>query len=304
MRNLGVWVSSFVLLASAALYLAQPAAAVPIQDTSAFAGDADRPLVEPPGEPEDRPPPPPAVDDEPPRPPDQGGRMGPGGRGAWGRGGGPFGRGDGACGPRRPRHFQLMERLLPLIAQDHPDLAHRLVQLRDKAPQEFERVLGDALAIRFEEALARRGQRPMPPGGPQPSDGPGGPEWVDPQLRSDPVAQFFAHKTRELERRNEELERRSMELVERYNEQRQRCEPEAHVERDELRRRIEETVAEHFNVRTELREIELRRVEMELDRLRQMVERIRDDVKRREQARGSITERRLRQLLGEEGGAW
>ena len=195
-----------------------------------------------------------------------------------------------------------MERLLPLIEKDHPDLAHRLVQLRDQAPQEFERVLGDALAIRFEEALARRGQRPMPPGGPHPPGTPSGPKWDEPEAREQHAR--FEREMQELQGRNEELERHSAELTRRYHELRERPEPELREEQAELRRRIEETVEQHFDVRTELREIELRRVEMELDRLREMVERIRDDVERREQARGSIIERRLRQLLGEGGDAW
>jgi len=196
-----------------------------------------------------------------------------------------------------------MERLLPLLAEEHPDLARRLVEMRDNAPEEFERVLADALAIRFQEALERADRDAMPARGPRPPGAPAGPRWDDPQARA-PVAQFFAHETRELERRNEELERRSIELAQRCKELRQSREPEAPLESGELSRQLEQTVDEHFGVRTELRRIELRRVEMQLEGLRQVVERIREDLERREQARESIMERRLRQLMGEQGAEW
>lgn len=311
MRNLNTWILSSVLFTIAALYLVEPAAGAPVRDGPGSAQDADRPLIEPPDQPEDQPPPPPTAEDE------SRGRMrepgppagrGPGsgrgmGRGPGGSGGRAMGRRAGPDRPHRPRRFQVMERLLPLIAEEHPDLARRLVEMRDKAPEEFERVLADALAIRFEEALQRADRDPMPARGPRPPGAPAGPKWDDPQ-RQDPVAQFFAHETRELERRNEEVERRSMELAQRYNELRQSREPEAPLERDELRRQLEQTVDEHFGVRTELRRIELRQVEMQLDRLRQAVERIRDDLEWREQARESIKERRLRQLLDEQGDDW
>jgi hypothetical protein len=222
--------------------------------------------------------------------------MGAGGWGAGARGPGPFGRSQRAGGPEGQRRFQLMDRLLPLIAKDHPDLARRLAQLREDSPAEFERVLGDALAIRFEEALERRGQPPIPPGMPL------GPERGDREWRE--RHEGFEREMGEFQQRNEELERRTQELARRYDELRERPEPELGEQRDELRRQIAEVVEEHFSVRSELRKLELRRVEGELDRLREMVERIRDDIERREQARGAIIERRLRQLLGEEGSDW
>ncbi len=195
-----------------------------------------------------------------------------------------------------------MERLLPLIARDHPELAERLTRLRESSPEEFERVLGDALAIRFGEALERHTQESMPSErGPRPPGRPPGPRRDEPEAREQQAR--FEREMHELQRRNEELGQRSAEFVRRYRESRERPE-ESREERDSLRRRIEETVEEHFNVRAELRAHELRRVEAELDHLREMVERIRDEVERRAQARGSIIERRLQQLLGEEGSDW
>lgn len=215
---------------------------------------------------------------------------------------GPFGRGGDARGARRQPHFQFMERLLPLIARDHPDLAERLTRLRESSPEEFERVLADALAIRFEEAHERHTQESVPSErGTRPPGRPPGPRWDKPEAREQQAS--FEREMHELQRRNEELEQRSAELVRRYRELRGRPE-ESREERDAVRRRIEEAVEEHFNVRTELRSHELRRVELELDHLREMVERIRGDVERREQARGSIIERRLQQLLGQEASDW
>lgn len=312
MRGLKTWILSSVLCTIASFYLVEPAVAAPTQESSTAARNADRPLVEPPDQPEDQPPPPPTAEEElrrrtrelgPPagRGPGAGRGMG---RGPGASGGRAMGRRAGPDRPYPPRHFQMMERLLPLIAEEHPDLARRLVEMRDQAPEEFERVLADALAIRFEEALRRADREAMAADRiPRPPGAPAAPRWDSPQP-GEPVAQFFTQETRELERRNEELERRSIELAQRCRELRQSREPEAQVESGELSRQLEQTVDEHFGVRTELRRIELRRIEMQLDRLRQAVERIRGDLEWREQARESIKERRLRQLLGEQGGDW
>lgn len=307
MKSLNACILSSVLVTIAAFCLVEPAAGAPARDGPGGAQNADQPLVEPTDEPEDQPPPPATAEEESRRrmrePGSPAGRgRGPGrgmGRGPGGSGGRAMARRAGPDDPWSPRRFRVMERLLPLLAEEHPDLARRLVEMRDKAPEEFERVLADALAIRFEEALERAGRRPESVGGQRPS---GRPDWDDSESREHHAR--FEREMRELHGRNEELERRSVELARRYRELRERREPELHAELEEIRALIERTANEHFDVRTELRAIELGRVEMELDRLRQMVERIRDDLERREQARDSIMERRLRQLLGEQGDDW
>lgn len=293
-------VSTLLLLVIGTLWLAEPAVAAPLLDDAlASAGQAQEPPAE--GEPSRSAEEAKKQDERDVRPPGRGRGMVPAGRGG-GRGAGPMGRGGGMGGPVRGRHFQLMDRLLPLIERNHPDLARRLVELRDTAPEEFERVLGDALALRFERALERRAGGPMSPGGRRPPGMPPGPHRGEPEMREQQAR--FEREMQELERRNEELERHSVELAQRYNELRERPEPELREERGKLRRRIEETVEEHFNVRTELRGFELRRIETELEHLRGMVDRIRGDLERREQARGSIIEGRLKRLLGEEEGDW
>jgi len=256
------------------------------QDGIAVAVETDEPLWQPPDEPADDKPRPPGARQQrqpPPTPP---------GAGPWGAG--------RPGGPRYPLRAGLMERLLPLVAERHPELAEKLRRLRQRSPEEFRRVLADALAMRLEEALERGERRPFGPGRPPR----GAPEWDEPEreVREQHVA--LAREAHELHRHNEELEQRSYELAERFRELRERRDSGLEPELDEVRRQIERTVEEHFNVRTELRRIELRRVEMELDRLRETVERIRDELERRERARGAITERRLRQLLGEGGEDW
>ncbi|MFQ5807101.1 MAG: hypothetical protein ACE5I3_11695, partial [Phycisphaerae bacterium] len=221
---------------------------------------------------------------------------------------GRFGPGLDPIRRQRAHRFGLMERLLPLIAERRPDLAERLKRLRERSPEEFRRVLVDALAMRLEEALERGEPRFFgrggPPRGPRPLARLAGPKSGEREREMHGQNRALEREAGELHRRNEELERRSHELAQRFRELRERRDPELEPERDEVRHLIAQTVEEHFNVRTELRRIELRRVEMELDRLREMVERIRHDLERREDARGPIIERRLRQLLGEEHEGW
>jgi hypothetical protein len=298
MRNTITWLLAVVLLPSAAPCVAASVSAVPLQDDSGVAQAAEEPLWEPPEEVEKEPEAPPAEPGERPpragehrpRPPLPAGqrpraepRMG---------------------GPRRPPLPELMDHLLPLIAQQRPDLAERLRDLRANAPEQFRRVLVDALAMRFEEALEREehrlhhGERPAQPGPP----GHGRIEGRGPERHSPREAHLL--EMRELQRRNEEFEQRSMELARHYRELCERREPELEAERDEVRRQIEETVHEHFELRTELRRTELRFIEIELDRLHEEVERIRRELERRDEAHRAIVEGRIRQLVGEGAEGW
>jgi hypothetical protein len=306
MRGLLASFVGIVVLPGAVLYATAAVIASPCQDESALVTQTEEALWDPPDEPQDRPePPPPSAEDRPPpvraraqRPPAGPAPAVP-----------PYGRG-GPPGVRRlPPRPGMAERLLPLIGERHPELAEKLRRLRERSPEEFRRVLADAIAVRLEEAL-ERGERRLPgPGdfreGPRPPEPrPAGPEWDEGEREIHEPHMALDREARELRRHNEELERRSHELAQRFRELRERASPDLEPELDEVRHLIERTVEEHFNVRTELRRIELRRVEMELDRLREMVERIRHDLERREEARGPIIENRLRQLLGEEGEGW
>jgi DNA repair exonuclease SbcCD ATPase subunit len=105
-----------------------------------------------------------------------------------------------------------------------------------------------------------------------------------------------------LHRRHEELERRSHDLAAELRELRERGEqPERQAE---LMEALEHTVNEHFDVRTELREFELRRIRGELEHLQRAIEEMRGDLERRARERDSIVERRVRMLLGEDTGGW
>ncbi len=306
MRSQLAWFLSIVVLCGVALYVTGAVMAAPCQDGSALAADGEEALWQPPDEPQDRPePPPPSPEDRPPPARVRAQRPAAGPAPATP----PYGRG-GPPGARRlaPR-MGMAERLLPLIAERHPELAEKLRRLRDRSPEEFRCVLADAIAMRLDEALERRERPAFGPAargmGPRPPEPrPDGPEWDEGEREIREQHMALEREAQELHRHNEELERRSHELAQRFRELRERREPDREPELDEVRHQIAQTVEEHFNVRTELRRIELRRVEMELARLREAVERIRHDLERREGARGPIIERRLRQLLGEGGEGW
>ncbi len=229
-----------------------------------------------------------------------------------------------------PPEAMLLDRLMPLIAEQHPDLAKRLRDLRRQSPEEYRRVVAEALAVRLEEAMRHRGQpgmpfgpHPMPEGGPghlPPGGGPrppmfGGPpdhppmppdrpDWDEPGGEPSPEMREFEMHMRELDRHNEELERKSMELAHKLAELREREEPKLDELRERLRRELAECVEEHFNVRTEFRKAELHRLETELGHLKRALDELRENLERRERARGAIIERRIKQLLGEDGDAW
>ena len=63
-------------------------------------------------------------------------------------------------------------------------------------------------------------------------------------------------------------------------------------DRDKLREKLVKVINAHFEARQERRELELKQVEKE-------VERLRDAIKRRNEARETIVERRVRKLAGE-----
>ena len=67
-------------------------------------------------------------------------------------------------------------------------------------------------------------------------------------------------------------------------------------DRARLRERLHDSVREHFELRSELRRIDLSRIEAELVRLREAVEQLRDELEHRQRERGTIIERRIREL--------
>lgn len=221
--------------------------------------------------------------------------------------------GDAGRSPRPPdgrprRRFErvgppLMDWLLPAIAERRPELARKLARLRRESPERFRRLLADALITRLEQAAEREERRPFPPG--EPRRPPGEPDWDEPGGHElpGPLAEI-ERQFRELERQNVELERRSIELAERYREIREHGGPEREAQLEQIRHELAETVERHFEVRTELRRLEFRRVEREFDRLRGVLEQIRHDLERRERARPAIIERRIGQLVGEDPESW
>jgi hypothetical protein len=98
------------------------------------------------------------------------------------------------------------------------------------------------------------------------------------------------------------LEARSHELAGRLRELRAGDAPPE--ERERARDELAAVVNEQFEVRSELRKVELERVERELQKLRQVMENIHHDLEQRERDRESIIQRRIQQLLGEDAGGW
>ena len=314
MRILVTWTMNLLLLPTVLLLATTATAAVPLPDGVKAAPESFEPQEVQEAEPQD---PPPKAD----RPRRVRDRRGPDRRGPGGLPGSMPPRGQMGRGPEA-----MLDRLPRLIAERHPELAKRLEQVRERSPEEFRRLLADALALRFEEALERQERGARPPRGrgrgwdeSPPERGQRGVSeerramrgrsregaqrrWREGERREPRMA--IEREMEGLHRHNEELERRSGELARRFHELRERHDPEQEGERGEVHRQIEETVEKHFNVRTELRRFELRRIEMELDHLREMLERIRHDLERREESRGAIIERRLSQLLGEDAEGW
>lgn len=190
--------------------------------------------------------------------------------------------------------------LMRILAERRPELADRLERMRRQDPELFERVLMEAFMPRLERALdeAEADIKRHRPRGPEQ---PGGPHDLRRPDQPRPEREF-EHHTRELHERQEKLEMRSHELAEKLKRLRHEdAEPEA---RTALREELTGAVNEQFEVRTELRGLELQRIERELQRLHENVEKMRGDFERRQLERESIIEQRVRQLLGDDFGGW
>jgi hypothetical protein len=87
-------------------------------------------------------------------------------------------------------------------------------------------------------------------------------------------------------RRDYEMERRTRELAIQYRRA-------SRVRRAAIRDQLEKAVDEHFQVRQERRALELKRLEEELQRLR-------DAIKQRDEARETLVDDRVADLLGED----
>lgn len=87
----------------------------------------------------------------------------------------------------------------------------------------------------------------------------------------------------------QELDRRSHEL----SDQLRRGRGQGGEQNEQLKRQLAETVNQHFNVRQERRELELRRMEQQIEQLRNMV-------KSHREKRDSAVQHRISQLIGED----
>jgi hypothetical protein len=90
---------------------------------------------------------------------------------------------------------------------------------------------------------------------------------------------------RELIKQDAELEQQSMQLAHRVRDA-------SGEERQKLRDSLADTVSKHFEVRQKRRELQIKRMEDELKRLR-------DEITKRNDARKTIIDNRLREMTGD-----
>lgn len=216
--------------------------------------------------------------------------------------------------------------LLRNVKRRRPELAGRLNELLKKDSKRFEDVLMQALMRQIEQSLDREERReseraetapkrvrerewaqrpPQPPRGrvraqrtPPPPREPAQAQRPQRRPAAEPRLEIrreaFTRRLKELHRRDDDSEIKSRELA---TELRRRIRGgEAPQGPDRMREHLRETVGEHFELRSELRRLDLTRIEAELARLKEAVNKLRTELELRSRERGAIIERRIRQL--------
>ena len=208
--------------------------------------------------------------------------------------------------------------LLRNFKRRRPELAGRLNELLKKNPKRFEDVLMRALMRQVEESLGgherreRTDRAPRPPRPLRERDGAGlmprpprepfqelrppRPPGLRPagEPRLDIRREGFQRRVEELRRRHHDSEIKSRELATELGRRIRGGEGPRGPER--MRAHLRETVGEHFELRSELRRLDLARIEAELARLQEAVNRLRSELELRSRERRAIIERRIRQL--------
>lgn len=103
---------------------------------------------------------------------------------------------------------------------------------------------------------------------------------------------------------NEELRREMLELERRTHELAVEARQAEGAERDEAEQALDDTLAELFALRGQMREAHASRMEEQAERLREEAEALRQALREREQERAALIEQRKRELLGEPGADW
>lgn len=245
------------------------------------------------------------------------------------------GRGRASSAERR------WEALRRRIAERRPELAERIEELLRRSPDRFEELLAEALLSRIGERpgpgtfLRPRGEvgvpraprvdsaRPPTPSEPRswrartrarggdvpPERGPAeNPLWWRGRGTRAPMPPDVSGPDDSLEpllrkffERHEGLEKDSRVAVRKLRAA-LRARKGGDEQSDELRARLEQIIGKQFDTRTEMRHIELERIESQLRRLQESLERLRREFERRQSERGTIVERRIRELAGEGDG--
>lgn len=219
---------------------------------------------------------------------------------------------------KRDERAEEWSSLLRNVKRRRPELAGRLNELLKKNPKRFEDVVMQALMRQIEESLGRqerrdreradraprrgseRGRaerRPRPPREPAQAQRPQRPPGRRPaaEPRVEIRREAFTRRLADLRRRNDDSEIESRELATELRRRIRGGEGPRGPER--MRAHLRKTVGEHFELRSELRRLDLVRIETELARLQEAVNRLRSELELRSHERRGIIERRIRQLI-------
>jgi hypothetical protein len=207
-------------------------------------------------------------------------------------------------------HAEEWSSLLRGVKERRPELAKRLGEMLKDNPKHFEDVLMRALMGQIENALERQerggrgrlGRSAATPREPSRAERPRRPERarrperrrLPAEPREERARETFTRRIGELRALHRDREAESRKLASQLrNRLRADVRPR---DQENLRGRLRDTVREHFELRSELRRIDLSRIESELARLREAVEQLRIELEHRQRERGAIIERRIREL--------
>ncbi len=222
----------------------------------------------------------------------------------------PDGRGRpgmGAGHPPPPGDSGLPEdwrALLRVLGDRRPDLAERVERMMLENPGAFAELFANSIVAELDGAgpqgppllrglAGRGGHRP-------PLGGPGRPPFPPPGERPPPGRPGFGPPDGEMLRlreRDRDLERACRETADQL---RGAGEGADHAQRERAREQLRQQVTEQFDLRTQMRAAELKRVEADLRRIQEALQRLSAEMERRARERDTIIARRVESLLSAE----
>lgn len=179
-------------------------------------------------------------------------------------------------GPPHRRHMPPVpaEAILEHIRHQRPELHERLMDLRREDPDRFHAELREIVGHQHREPEpAHLRMR------------------ISPRFNGEEIDRSESPEHRMLARRDEEFNVRSEELAERIRETKQ---PER---KEQMKRELRELLAQHFEVRMAIRKLEIKEISRHLDELHERL-------KRRQERKDELIERRMHELLRPEEHEW